>query len=80
MTLPDRVHLREVGPRDGFQNGPERSRPTIKIALIERLAAAGVTRLEATSVRARRRDPAARRRGRGAACRHACRTRSRSRS
>ncbi len=49
MTLPDRVHLREVGPRDGFQNEPETIPTAVKVALIERLAAAGVTRLEATS-------------------------------
>ncbi|MDO8188254.1 hydroxymethylglutaryl-CoA lyase [Conexibacter sp. JD483] len=47
--LPDRVHLREVGPRDGFQNEPETIPTAVKVALIERLAAAGVTRLEATS-------------------------------
>src|SRR6478609_8786785 len=49
MTLPDRVHLREVGPRDGFQNEPETIPTAVKVALIEQLAAAGVTRLEATS-------------------------------
>ncbi len=47
--LPERVHVREVGPRDGFQNEPETIPTAVKVALIERLAAAGVTRLEATS-------------------------------
>jgi hydroxymethylglutaryl-CoA lyase len=48
-ALPERVHVREVGPRDGFQNEPETIPTAAKVALIERLAAAGVTRLEVTS-------------------------------
>lgn len=47
--LPSRVHLREVGPRDGFQNEPETIPTAAKVALIEQLAAAGVTRMEVGS-------------------------------
>ncbi|MBB4660818.1 hydroxymethylglutaryl-CoA lyase [Conexibacter arvalis] len=47
--LPDRVHLREVGPRDGFQNEPEVIATADKVALIDRLARTGLTRLEVTS-------------------------------
>ncbi len=46
--LPDRISLREVGPRDGLQN--EDPVPTgAKIALIDRLSATGVQRIEAVS-------------------------------
>ncbi|MDO8212272.1 hydroxymethylglutaryl-CoA lyase [Conexibacter sp. CPCC 206217] len=47
--LPQRVHLREVGPRDGFQNEPEVLATADKVALIEALARSGITRLEVTS-------------------------------
>jgi hydroxymethylglutaryl-CoA lyase len=43
------VSIREVGPRDGFQNEPEVVPTDVKVALIERLAASGLTRLEVTS-------------------------------
>jgi hydroxymethylglutaryl-CoA lyase len=41
-----RVHIREVGPRDGFQNEPERIATDDKIRLIEALARAGFERIE----------------------------------
>jgi hydroxymethylglutaryl-CoA lyase len=47
--LPERVHLREVGPRDGFQNEPETIATADKVALIDALARTGLTRLEVTS-------------------------------
>ncbi|MEZ5650791.1 MAG: hydroxymethylglutaryl-CoA lyase [Burkholderiaceae bacterium] len=48
-TLPGRVWLTEVGPRDGLQNEKQPVPAEIKIGLCERLLAAGVTQLEATS-------------------------------
>jgi hydroxymethylglutaryl-CoA lyase len=47
--LPQRVRIREVGPRDGFQNEPEVIATADKVRLIDRLARTGVKRLEATS-------------------------------
>ena len=47
--LPTQVRVREVGPRDGFQNEPEIIATADKIALIDRLARTGVKRIEATS-------------------------------
>jgi hydroxymethylglutaryl-CoA lyase len=43
------VSIREVGPRDGFQNEPEVVPTGEKVRLIELLAAAGLKRLEVTS-------------------------------
>jgi hydroxymethylglutaryl-CoA lyase len=43
------VKIREVGPRDGFQNEPERIATDDKVRLIEMLAATGLRRLEVTS-------------------------------
>ena len=43
------VTLVDVGPRDGLQNEPKQVSTATKIALIERLAAAGVPVVEATS-------------------------------
>ncbi len=46
--LPDRISLREVGPRDGLQN--EDPVPTdAKVALIDQLSQTGVRRIEAVS-------------------------------
>src|SRR6202035_853134 len=46
--LPDRISVREVGPRDGLQN--EDPVPTdAKVALIDRLSATRVQRIEAVS-------------------------------
>jgi hydroxymethylglutaryl-CoA lyase len=48
VELPDRISLREVGPRDGLQN--EDPVPTdAKVALIDRLSGTGVQRIEAVS-------------------------------
>jgi hydroxymethylglutaryl-CoA lyase len=43
------VRIREVGPRDGFQNEPEVIATDDKLRLIEMLARTGVRRLEVTS-------------------------------
>jgi hydroxymethylglutaryl-CoA lyase len=43
------VKIREVGPRDGFQNEPEVIATDDKVRLIEMLARTGVKRLEVTS-------------------------------
>src|SRR5438270_682369 len=45
----ERVRIREVGPRDGFQNEPEVIATDDKIRLVEQLARTGLKRLEATS-------------------------------
>ncbi|MBV9467375.1 MAG: hydroxymethylglutaryl-CoA lyase [Solirubrobacterales bacterium] len=47
---PPRVRLREVGPRDGFQNEPEVIATADKLALIELLGRAGLKRIEVTSL------------------------------
>jgi hydroxymethylglutaryl-CoA lyase len=47
--LPRAVSLREVGPRDGFQNEPETIPTERKVALIDALARTGLRRLEVTS-------------------------------
>ena len=46
---PERVRIREVGPRDGFQNEPEIVPTEEKVRLIDLLARTGVQRLEVTS-------------------------------
>ena len=46
---PESVRIREVGPRDGFQNEPEVIPTDTKVALIEALARTGLRRLEVTS-------------------------------
>jgi hydroxymethylglutaryl-CoA lyase len=45
----DHVDIREVGPRDGFQNEPEVIPTAEKVRLVELLARTGVPRLEVTS-------------------------------
>ena len=47
--LPKSVRIREVGPRDGFQNEPEVIPTDEKVRLIRMLAASGLRRLEVTS-------------------------------
>ncbi len=47
--LPAAVRIREVGPRDGFQNEPRRIPTAEKVALIDALARTGLRRLEVTS-------------------------------
>jgi hydroxymethylglutaryl-CoA lyase len=49
MTLPTRVTIVEVGARDGLQNEPDVVPTAIKVAFIDRLAAAGLPVVEATS-------------------------------
>ncbi|MEX1140909.1 MAG: hydroxymethylglutaryl-CoA lyase [Thermoleophilaceae bacterium] len=46
---PDPVSIREVGPRDGFQNEPETVPTGDKVRLVEMLARTGLRRLEVTS-------------------------------
>jgi hydroxymethylglutaryl-CoA lyase len=48
-SLPARARIREVGPRDGFQNEPEVIPTETKVRLINALAQTGITRLELTS-------------------------------
>lgn len=47
--LPARARIREVGPRDGFQNEPETIATADKVRLVELLARTGLRRLEVTS-------------------------------
>jgi hydroxymethylglutaryl-CoA lyase len=47
--LAKTVRIREVGPRDGFQNEPETIATEQKVELIEGLARTGLRRLEVTS-------------------------------
>jgi hydroxymethylglutaryl-CoA lyase len=49
MALPTEVRIREVGPRDGFQNEPEVVPTDEKVRLIELLGRTGLKRLEITS-------------------------------
>ena len=49
MILPTHVKIVEVGPRDGLQNEKQVVPSETKIELIERLAAAGLPVIEATS-------------------------------
>ncbi len=48
-SLPSSARIREVGPRDGFQNEPEVLGTAQKVELIEALAGTGLKRLEVTS-------------------------------
>src|SRR3954453_18253491 len=47
--LPETVRIREVGPRDGFQNEPEVIPTEDKVRLVDLLARTGLRRLEVTS-------------------------------
>lgn len=49
MTLPARVRLVEVGPRDGLQNEKQPVPTEAKLALIDALQDAGLTEIETTS-------------------------------
>jgi len=44
-----RVTITDVGPRDGLQNEPETLPPSTRAELVDRLAAAGLPRIEAAS-------------------------------
>jgi hydroxymethylglutaryl-CoA lyase len=47
--LPASARIREVGPRDGFQNEPETISSADKVRLIDMLSASGLRRIEVTS-------------------------------
>ncbi|HVL75927.1 MAG TPA: hydroxymethylglutaryl-CoA lyase [Noviherbaspirillum sp.] len=49
MTLPTKVKLVEVGPRDGLQNEKETIPAEVKIELVDRLTDAGFSNIEAAS-------------------------------
>jgi hydroxymethylglutaryl-CoA lyase len=49
MSDDRQVKVREVGPRDGFQNEPEIIPTADKVRLVEMLARTGLSRLEVTS-------------------------------
>jgi hydroxymethylglutaryl-CoA lyase len=49
VRLPASVKIREVGPRDGFQNEPEVIATADKVRLIELLGTTGLSRIEVTS-------------------------------
>jgi hydroxymethylglutaryl-CoA lyase len=47
--LPTGARIREVGPRDGFQNEPETISTADKVRLVDMLSASGLRRIEVTS-------------------------------
>ena len=49
MSLPQRVRIVEVGPRDGLQNEAATVPTEVKVGLIDRLTDAGLPAIEATS-------------------------------
>lgn len=49
MSFPKRVTIVEVGPRDGLQNEHQHLSSAVKIEFIEKLVAAGLSVIEATS-------------------------------
>ena len=49
MTLPTRVKLVDVGPRDGLQNEKQPVPAAVKIELVHRLQDAGLSEIEVTS-------------------------------
>ena len=49
MTLPTRVKLVDVGPRDGLQNEKQAVPAAVKIELVHRLQSAGLKEIEVTS-------------------------------
>jgi hydroxymethylglutaryl-CoA lyase len=49
MSLPGKVRIFEVGPRDGLQNEKDVVPVEVKVGLIDRLTAAGLPVIEATS-------------------------------
>jgi hydroxymethylglutaryl-CoA lyase len=48
-VIPEAVRIREVGPRDGFQNEPELIPTAEKVRLIDMLSASGLARMEVAS-------------------------------
>jgi isopropylmalate/homocitrate/citramalate synthase len=57
MSIPSRVRIYEVGPRDGLQNEATKVPTQTKLGYIERLVAAGLREIEATSFVAPRAIP-----------------------
>ncbi len=49
MSLPSRVQIIDVGPRDGLQNEKQPLPAAVKIELVHRLQAAGLKEIEVTS-------------------------------
>ena len=49
MSLPPRVKIVDVGPRDGLQNEKQPVPTAIKVELVQRLQDAGLTEIEVTS-------------------------------
>ena len=49
MSLPQRVKIVEVGPRDGLQNESQLVPAAVKVALIDRLGMAGLKTIEAAA-------------------------------
>lgn len=49
MSIPSRVHLIDVGPRDGLQNEKTPVPAAVKIELVHRLQQAGLKEIEVTS-------------------------------
>ena len=49
MNYPSHINVVEVGPRDGLQNEPAPVPTATKIALIDKLSAAGLRTVEATA-------------------------------
>ncbi|SIR68574.1 hydroxymethylglutaryl-CoA lyase [Pseudacidovorax sp. RU35E] len=49
MQLPSRVQIVDVGPRDGLQNEKQPVPAEVKVELVQRLQAAGLTEIEVTS-------------------------------
>jgi len=49
ISLPKRVRIVEMGPRDGLQNEPGEVPTAVKLELIERLGNAGLCAIEATA-------------------------------
>ena len=49
MSLPTRVKIVDVGPRDGLQNEKQPVPAAVKIELVQRLQSAGLTEIEVTS-------------------------------
>ena len=49
MPLPSRVQLIDVGPRDGLQNEKQPVPASVKMELVHRLQATGLTEIEVTS-------------------------------
>jgi len=49
MSLPSRVKIVDVGPRDGLQNEKQPVPTAVKVELVQRLQDAGLTEIEVTS-------------------------------